>query len=66
MIAYVGLDLGVDTSEVTNSFAPKFHLRQRGATNFNSLNRESRINDVTDGETSLVIDIVPEHVELTV
>jgi hypothetical protein len=27
MIAYVGLDLGVDTSVVTNSFAPKLHLR---------------------------------------
>jgi hypothetical protein len=28
MIAYVGLDLGVDTSTVTNSFAPKLHLRK--------------------------------------
>ena len=28
MIAYVGLDLGVNTSLVTNSFAPKFHLRK--------------------------------------
>jgi hypothetical protein len=28
MIAYVGFDLGVDTSVVTNSFAPKLHLRK--------------------------------------
>jgi hypothetical protein len=28
MIAYVGLDLGVDTSVVTNSFAPKLYLRK--------------------------------------
>jgi hypothetical protein len=28
MIAYVGLDLGVNTSVVTNSFAPKFELRK--------------------------------------
>jgi methylglyoxal synthase len=28
MIAYVGLDLGVDTSVVTNSVAPKLYLRK--------------------------------------
>jgi hypothetical protein len=66
MLTYVGLDLGVDTSVLTNSCAPKFGLRQRGAINSNSLTRESHINDIADGETSLVIDIVREHVELTV
>ena len=28
MITYVGLDLGVDTAVLTNSVAPKIHLRQ--------------------------------------
>jgi hypothetical protein len=27
MLVYVGLNLGVDTEAVTNSFAPKIHLR---------------------------------------
>jgi hypothetical protein len=55
MIAYVGLDLGVDTSRVTNSFAPKFHLRKPPG------NLEGDANQELDMETVLqssgVLDI---------
>jgi hypothetical protein len=69
MLTYVGLDLGVDTSILTNSVAPKFHLRQRHAANFNGVASESCISHDADGGTSLrldVIDIVRENDEVAV
>ena len=65
MLTYVGLDLGVDTSVLTNSVAPKFHLRQRRAANF--VASESRVSDDSDGGTTLDgIETVREHDEFAV
>jgi hypothetical protein len=40
MLVYVGLNLGVDTEVVTNSFAPKMHLRK---------NRQGEAEDLNAG-----------------
>jgi hypothetical protein len=39
MLVYVGLNLGVDTEVVTNSFAPKMHLRTNRRWNDNDAPR---------------------------
>jgi hypothetical protein len=63
MLTYVGLDLGVDTSVLTNSVAPKNELRKHRAANL-SLAGESCIYNDGDTETSMgVIEIVREHNE---
>jgi hypothetical protein len=69
MLTYVGLDLGVDTSVLTNSVAPKFYLRQQCATKSNGVALESCISGDADGGTSPrldVIDIVRENDEVGV
>jgi hypothetical protein len=53
MIAYVGLDLGVDTSVVTNSVAPKLYLRKRNM----EAGAEPGQNTETIREVSVVLDI---------
>jgi hypothetical protein len=63
MLTYVGLDLGVDTSVLTNSVAPKNEIRKHRAATL-TLAGESRIHNDEDRETSLgVIEIVREHNE---
>jgi hypothetical protein len=67
MLTYVGLDLGVDTSVLTNSVAPKFNLRQRHAANCNGVASENCISDDADGGTWLDgIGAVREHDEVNV
>jgi hypothetical protein len=68
MLTYVGLDLGVDTSVLTNSVAPKFHLRQCHAANLNGVASENCISDDADGGIWLDgrIDTVREYDEVTV
>ena len=69
MLTYVGLDLGADTSVLTNSVAPKFQISQRRAANLNDVvsDLESCVNDDADGGTSLDgIDTVREHDEVAV
>jgi hypothetical protein len=58
MLTYVGLDLGVDTSVLTNSVAPKFYLRQHCATKSNGVASERCTSDDADGGTSLRLDVV--------
>jgi hypothetical protein len=61
MIAYVGLDLGVDTDLVTNSVAPKHHLREPVERKEVNAAQESHMDSV--GPLSVVFDIRPDHDE---
>jgi hypothetical protein len=59
MIAYVGLDLGVNTSVVTNSFAPKLHLRTPLEHNL-EVEAEQGHSMETVNQLSVVLDIQPD------
>jgi hypothetical protein len=56
MIAYVGFDLGIDTSVVTNSFAPKLHLRKPLERNLDA-EQDPDMKNVR--QLSVVLDIGP-------
>jgi hypothetical protein len=59
MIAYVGLDLGVDTSVVTNSVAPKLHLRELPERDVEA----EQVRDMQSVRQLSVLDVRPDGVE---
>jgi hypothetical protein len=61
MIAYVGLDLGVDTHLATNSVAAKRYLREPTERKEVDAEQESHMKSV--GPLSVVFDIRPHHDE---
>jgi hypothetical protein len=63
MIAYVGLDLGVETSVITNSSAPKLHPRICPERKEDSAKQERDMETVRN--LSVVLDIRPDDEDVT-
>jgi hypothetical protein len=61
MIAYIAFDLGVDASMVTNSIAPKFHLRKPPERT--EIDDEQRQNMESARQPLAVLDIQPDNDE---